>query len=76
MVTRPVYKRLKLKERKVHVNLTTSLKNYKHSPYKHSRVTSPAAEVEGAKEEGKTTEAIGYVVSTRGYFGRSWASLH
>ena len=40
-----------------------------------SRVTPPAAEVEGADEKGGTTKAIGSVVSTRGRFGRSWASL-
>ena len=34
-----------------------------------SRVTPPAAEVEGAKEEGGTVEATRLVVSTRGYFG-------
>ena len=41
-----------------------------------SRVTPPAAEVEGAKEEGGTAEVAGFVVSTRGCFGQSWTSLH
>ena len=40
-----------------------------------SRVTPPAAEVEGAKEEGGTVEATRLVVSTRGYFGRSKLDL-
>ena len=45
-----------------------------------SRVTLVAKEegvkVEGAEEEGGTAEAVGSSVSTRGRFGRSWASLY
>ena len=40
-----------------------------------SRVTPPTVEVEGAEEDG-TVEATRLVVSIRGCFGRSWASLH
>ena len=40
-----------------------------------SRVTPLVVEVEGAEEKGGTTKAIGSVVSTRGRFGQSWASL-
>ena len=44
-----------------------------------SRVTSAVkeegAEVEGAEEEGGTTEVAGSVVSTCGHFNQSWVSL-
>jgi len=39
-----------------------------------SRVTPPTGEREGAKEDG-TAKAVGLVVSTRGRFNWSWASL-
>ena len=38
------------------------------------RVTPPVEE-EGVEVEG-TVEGAGLVVSTRGHFGQSWASLH
>ena len=44
-----------------------------------SRVTpveeEEGAEVEGVEEEGGIAKAVGSVVSTRGHFGWSWASL-
>ena len=36
---------------------------------------APAVEEERAKEEDGIAEAAGSIVSTRGRFGRSWASL-
>ena len=39
-----------------------------------SKVTPPSEE-EGAEVEG-IAGAVGLVVSVRGYFDRSWASLH